>query len=152
MSDDLDEEGKRLQKRTRFLLHTVLAGLLLAVFLVLITGLDNKINASPEVASTSSEGFDGRWQLDGQFLELQADGVVVGSDGCNNLRSQWTQLGENEISLSPFSSTRRACPGDSNDRLLGEATKGSLDESGDKLRLYDMRGEVLTILSTGDSE
>lgn len=152
MSNDLDEEDQRLQKRTRFLLHAVLAGLLLTVSLVLITGLDNKINASPEVPSTSSEGFDGRWQLNDQFLELQADGVVVGSDGCNNLRSQWTQLGENEISFSPFSSTKKACPGDNNDRLLGEATKGSLDESGDKLRLYDMRGEVLTILSTGDSE
>lgn len=65
---------------------------------------------SPEREPEDAAGLWGSQEQGQPWLELSAQGKLAGSDGCNNLMSNWSQEAE-KISFTPIASTMMYCHG-----------------------------------------
>ncbi len=61
----------------------------------------------------TNQDIEGKWGSDeagDPFLEFRADGDVVGTDGCNGIATTY-RIDGTTVTLEPWASTMRACPG-----------------------------------------
>ncbi|MFE2656488.1 META domain-containing protein [Brevibacterium sp. NPDC059310] len=82
----------------------------------------------------------GRWtspEAGDPFLEFSEDGAVSGSDGCNAIATTWTVEGD-EITIEPFATTQKACPGN---QWLSKASTATIE--GDVMTVKDGQGSVI---------
>ena len=63
--------------------------------------------------------------------------LVSGSDGCNAIDTTWTVEGD-EITIEPFATTQKACPGD---QWLSKASTATID--GEVMTFKDDQGSVI---------
>jgi len=78
-------------------------------------------------------------------LELEEDGTLTGTDGCNQLSGQWIENGV-ELTFENVASTMMACP-DADTWLSGLDTAGI---DGSTMTVYDESGDELGTLERTD--
>lgn len=107
----------------------------------------SEATTAPPADTGDTSGIDvdsltsGRWYAAAQgdpFLEFTAEGTVSGTDGCNAIASTWRAEGDT-ISIKPFTTTQKACPGV--DPWLGNVSKVKVD--GDTMTVFDIKGNEI---------
>ncbi|MFC9444316.1 MULTISPECIES: META domain-containing protein [unclassified Brevibacterium] len=96
--------------------------------------------SSPTETAAAELDPVGRWtspEAGDPFLEFSEDGAVSGSDGCNAIATTWTVEGD-EITIEPFATTQKACPGN---QWLSKASTATIE--GDVMTVKDGQGSVI---------
>ncbi|WP_211977845.1 META domain-containing protein [Brevibacterium sp. W7.2] len=96
--------------------------------------------SSPTETAAAELDPVGKWtspEAGNPFLDFSDDGAVSGSDGCNAIDTTWTVEGD-EITIEPFATTQKACPGD---QWLSKASTATID--GEVMTFKDDQGSVI---------
>lgn len=100
-------------------------------------------------ACAQNPSFVGSWGYAGQegmpALEINADGSVVGTDGCNQLFGSWT-LSQQTVIFENLASTKMFCEGV--DDWLSQAHSASI--SSNLITFRDAQGDEIGVLPRAD--
>ena len=139
----------------RMLRSTTLARTILLAAALALTGCaaNSGMTASSPPATSDDEisagAAAGTWgdptDTTQPSLELEEDGTLTGTDGCNQLSGQWIENGV-ELTFENVASTMMACP-DADTWLSGLDT-ASID--GSTMTVYDESGDELGTLERTD--
>ena len=98
--------------------------------IVLAANAASILTACASSATAPAASHEGTWGDSASdrspYLELDDDGTLTGTDGCNRLAGTWKATG-NDIAFGEFASTRMACDGV--DTWLAKAVSAKVTDS-----------------------